>query len=404
MTNTFANGADDQPATEPRTRLPNSQARLGRRKKLVFATLTTAIFLTLVYFVSLWYRADHLYRHLRTTQRGWRPAIHRQDPVLGFAPIGGVSADEWLSSGLKIPTRLDSRGFRIPFHDRGDSINQDRHLLALGCSFTFGAACRAEDTFPQLVADRLKLTCHNGGVCSYGLSQMLLRGLPLIRQLRPTLVLIQYSPWLVDRAITGYAPSYYGLQPVPYLARSSDRTTDESARLLIEHPAFRRYTIDTRRFADSEPTAGNYLRFVAASGIPLLIHDDLLHSLTWARQRIGHLRPPMTNRQAVVDQVYSAFARVCRKNGATLVVVILDKGIPPGPRERLDAARGAITVDAHDELVSALPVAGPVAYQKMYGHWWGEPARLVDEHPNERAHRSIADSILAAVPQLSDGN
>jgi hypothetical protein len=36
-------------------------------------------------------------------------------------------------------------------------------------------------------------------------------------------------------------------------------------------------------------------------------------------------------------------------------------------------------------------------YRQRYAHWRGAPPQLIDPHPNEAAHRIIADEILAAI-------
>jgi hypothetical protein len=73
-------------------------------------------------------------------------------------------------------------------------------VLALGCSFTYGAATNAENTYPYLVGQRLAGTTRNAGVSSYGLSQMMILAKRLVPAYKPDYLLVQYSPWLVDRS------------------------------------------------------------------------------------------------------------------------------------------------------------------------------------------------------------
>ncbi len=47
-------------------------------------------------------------------------------------------------------------------------------MLTLGCSFTYGAANHAEDTFSYLVGNYFGGSTKNAGVSSYGLSQMVI--------------------------------------------------------------------------------------------------------------------------------------------------------------------------------------------------------------------------------------
>jgi len=54
-------------------------------------------------------------------------------------------------------------------------------------------------------------------------------------------------------------------------------------------------------------------------------------------------------------------------------------------------------VDPRPALLAALPSADRESYLRAYAHWRGTPPRLVDEHPNARAHAIVAAQVLAAL-------
>jgi hypothetical protein len=366
----------------------NAQPRaISRRRKLLFALVVWLTCLPLLYCAAVAWRAHRLYDQIKTGP-GWQVSIHQSDPQLGYKPIPGVRSAQLLSMGPPVPIFIDSRGFRVPAEQSPDTPSGGRpHILFLGCSFTFGATCRAEKTFPQLVAGELQGTCMNAGVCGYGLTQMLLRARQLIPEYRPDIVVVQYSPWLVGRALSPYAPSYFGLQPVPYYTLAPDGSPT------IAPPLFTRSRVNLDRYTTTPRSLGESISFLFTGG-RLLLHDDLLATSAWIRRSVGGAPSPTDQRQAVVDAAYGELDRLCQQNGAQLAIVVLDERVPVEQRDALDAAPHATVIDAHQKLVDQMPPLGARMYQKLYCHWRGEPPVLVDHHPNARAHRIIADAIL----------
>jgi hypothetical protein len=201
----------------------------------------------------------------------------------------------------------------------------------------------------------------------------------------------------VDRAISLYAPTYFGKQPVPYFAAS------EAATLSIQPPVFSPIAIDPRTYRDSPSSVGDYLAFLARIGTPMLLHDDVLATVTCVKQAVGIVASPASNRQLVVEKVYAELDQLCQDVGATLVIVVLDEQVPSGTRESFEGVPNALVVDAHQALVSRLPVPQRVVFQRHYLHWRGDPPELVDHHPNPYAHQIIAAEILAALRQHRAG-
>ena len=369
----------------------SGSSTLGWKKKLAFSFFVWCLAVLILYASSLVIRSYRLYGRLKTSQRGWAVQIHQPDAELGFRPIPNVESAELFPIGDAVPTRFDKRGFRVPTQ-ASEPANPDGPLiLAMGCSFTYGAACRAEETFSYLLAQRLHGRSINAGVCSYGLTQILLRARQIIPQFRPDIVIVQYSPWLVDRTMETYAPTYFGRQPVPYFAKKSDGS------LAIEPPVFSPSVIDPRAYRTTPRSISDYGSFLAQAALPLFLHDDVLASLTWFKQRLRIIPPPTDDRQAIVDLAYGELDRLCRDFHAELIIVILDERVPPDPRESLVAASHATIVDAHAKLIARLPVPDQLTFQRFYALWRGDPPILVDHHPNSRTHEIIADEIMQAI-------
>ncbi|MHB0958080.1 MAG: hypothetical protein ACYC6N_08875 [Pirellulaceae bacterium] len=372
--------------------------RLRSWKKLLFSILVWILFVVVLYAFLLFVRSYQAYRNLTFNQKGWTTQIHQHDPTLGYRPIPNTASSELLRMSDPVPTRFDEFGFRVPRLADMEPDSPGPRIMAFGCSFTYGAACPAELGFPFQVARQLGGRCENAGVCSYGLTQMLLRARTLIPDRRPTVVLAQYSPWLVDRAMSLYAPTYLGKQPVPYFFEG------RAGSLEIQLPVFTPRLVDPRTYRAAESSRTDFTSFALRIGLPLLLHDDAWSALTTFKQLTGALPLPTGDRQAVVDTVYGEFDRLCQEVGATLVIVILDEN-HPGPRESLHAARHALVVDGHAALMEQLPVRDPLLYQQVYLHWRGDPPILVDHHPNPHAHAIVADRIVNALeagrPNLS---
>ena len=92
-----------------------------------------------------------------------------------------------------------------------------------------------------------------------------------------------------------------------------------------------------------------------------------------------------------------------------MIVVIAGKVSAAATRAELEELDGVRVVDIDAalwrELNADRPGAGAATtddYLKAYGHWFGSPPKLVDWHPNPRAHAIIAREIVAAIgSQLS---
>ena len=150
-----------------------------------------------LYSAGLVWRVNLVYRAVKASNRGWRGSVFSSDSKLGFAPIPGAEAIEFGPLGLEVPVRFSQSSFRVPASGRAQSLERRPLVLALGCSWTYGSACRAEEVHAFLVAEALGGSCLNAGVVGYGLGQMLVLARRHIPRIRPDVVLVQYSDWLI---------------------------------------------------------------------------------------------------------------------------------------------------------------------------------------------------------------
>lgn len=375
------------------TKQQPSSKKLSRKKRLAFSFiifLIPATTISAIYVVYTGYRTAPIYWSVKHNERGWKGKLMRSDAELGFAPIPDSSGAEVLPMSDDIPARYDKDGFRVPLEDASNSsVNPHPSVVTLGCSFTYGAATNAEDTYPYLVGRLLRGTTRNAGVGSYGLSQMMVLAKRLVPAYKPDYLLVQYSPWLVERAQTPFAPTYFGKVPNPYFFVSQNE-------LLLQRPVFETNTPDLPidRYRNTRVSIIDRVSFLWNVGLPLYIHDDFNMCYYDLKRLFGLVPEPAPNGQQITKYVYEEMAKVAKANGAKLVIVILGNDENPVQLPEASFPGDAIVVNAHSALLEHLSVVNREAYQKAYFHWRGSPLTIVDGHPNENAHRIIAEAIF----------
>lgn len=370
--------------SEPTAR-PAKTARLSRKKKLLFSLICTAVAAALGYAIVVIVSSEKLYRYVTSNQRGIQGRVNRADDELGFSVIPGARGADVFPDGPSVPIHIDDQGFRVPVTPR--PVDADAgSILALGCSFTFGAACAAKDVYAERVGAARGMRVHSAGGCGYGLVQMLRLARRHIPQVGPDVLLLQFSPWLIARARNNMAPSYHGRLPVPYFAATDDETLD------IQGPVFRALVCDLPLSDFRGREAGGRLAFYWQCGIPLCLHDHW--GFAWSK--LAGWPGPELDRRKVVRLCYREMVRLGHEAGARVFVVMLGHD-EPGARKELEQIDGLVIVDAEHALRAALGEHAQSDYERAYGHWRGEPPKLVDTHPNALAHRRIADSIVDAM-------
>jgi hypothetical protein len=346
---------------------------------------------SLIYSVYVIQRTQRVYAQLKSHSRMFKGMVHKADPVLGFVPIPNSRGELVMPIGPNIPMRYDDAGFRVPVSVTPRDSSRRPIVLTLGCSFTFGDATAAEHTYPYLVGQLLNGTTKNAGVCGYGFSQMVLLADSLVPRYRPDYLMVQYSTWLIDRAQSPFAPVYYGGLPVPYFYGDDV--------LSIHPPVFQtaNFRLPTDRYRDSPRGLADFLSFLWHVGTPLFVYDDLNMAVYHAKRLLHQIPRPTSDRDEIVRHVFAQMASVARWSGAKLIIVVLGDGEVPVQVPTQLFPREAVVVDAQDSLIQHLPVRTKECYERLYEHWRGSPLKKVDPHPNELAHRIIAQAIVSAI-------
>jgi hypothetical protein len=380
--------------------MKNQTKNLSRKRRVAFyviVLLIPAITISAIYIVYTGYRTRPLYLYVKSNQHGWIGKIHRADAELGYVPVPNSLGAETLPIGDDIPVRYDNYGFRVPVDNKEDVSVHRPVVLTLGCSFTYGAVTPAEETYPYLVGQHLGGTSRNAGVSAYGLSQMMLLARKLVPLHKPDYLLVQYSPWLVSRAQSPFAPSFFGKIPTPYFFVSRDE-------LRLQPPVFQTKVMDLAidRYRNKQTSFADKISFLWHVGLPLYAHDDFNMSLYKIKSVFGLVPTPAGDGGQIEKYVYEEIAKVARENGAKLVIVILGRNSSAVQMPKNLFPPDSVVVNAQDALLEHLPVVDDQNYWRVYGHWRGSPPVVVDLHPNENAHRIIAEAIIHKLQTETD--
>lgn len=378
-----------------------SEQNLSNKKSWLFHIaifLIPVVAISLIYLAYVTYRTNSFYNNVKSNRRGWRGKVWRADKELGFVPIPNSRGSETMPIGADVPTRYDKDGFRIPIEDKLNTKNIHPVVLTLGCSFTYGAATHAKDTFPYLVGKYIGGSTKNAGVCSYGLSQMVIIAKRLIPRHKPDYVIVQYSTWLISRAVTAFAPSYFGKLPNPYYAGED--------KLVIKPPVFQTIIMElpVDEYRDSQEGFGDFLSFLWNIGLPLFLYDDFNMGVYTLASVFGLKGQPTANRRAVIQHAYEEIHKVAEQNRAKMIIVVLGNNHHPVSVQKELLPKDVIVVDAHRALLKRLPTINRESYQRQYHHWRGDPLKRVDGHPNEKAHRIIAEEIVSQIVESPNGS
>jgi len=368
---------------------------MSRLKSFGILLAVNISFLLVLYGGYCTYRSLILYNHIKSPARGLSGQVYRADPALGFAPIPGSRGAHVLPSKPDIPIHYDKAGFRIP-HDYTipDAQTRPRPLvLALGCSYTYGDACKAEDTFVWLVGQLLNGSSINAGGCGYALSHMMLLARDLIPRYKPDYVLIQYSPWLVQRSRSWFAPSFIGRVTNPFF-------TATASGVAVHPPVFMPvvFNLPVDRYKKSPKTFPDFASFLMRVGLPLHAYEDFMMLAYHINKRIGRIPVPARDTSVIIKNAYGEILQIAHDAGAQALIVVLGDGIAPLPIPEEIKALGIPVIDAYTELMSRLPEPTTEYYGHAYVHWnASDPPEVIDAHPNPFAHEIIADSIVAAI-------
>ena len=217
---------------------------------------------------------------------------------------------------------------------------------------------------------------------------MMLLAERLIPQYSPDYVLIQYSPWLFDRATTYFAPTYFSYAFNPFFADA------HTGGVEIRPPVFSNYEIDLTPWRVSRRGPLDFASFLLRGALPLFVHNDVSIISYRVRYAAGLIKKPTRNRGAVLKIAYGRIQALCSQNKSLPLIVIVGNSSAEVPVPEELRELGMPLVNAHALLVSSLPEPTDDAYHRAYGHFRGSPPVCVDGHPNPRAHTLIAKAIV----------
>jgi hypothetical protein len=346
------------------------------------------------YLFNVYDRSDKLYSYLVSEKRrGWKGKIFEPDPVLGFKTIPDARGLMTFRFGKSIPVAHDHNGFRIPVADSIASKNDTlTDILFLGCSYTYGDACYAENTFPYFVAKEKHMTYKDAGVCSFGLSQMLLSAMNLIPKYKPKYVVVQHSPWLVSRSMKPFAPTYFGSLPNPYFI-------DNDGNVEIHQPIYltQMFNLDIERIKKQSG-----IGFFLTRGIGFYSKEDWLMVSSEIKFILGINKRPMIDGLKAEKFAYSQIYKIAKENNSKMIMLTLYSKDGSTQLKEYFAGTDIVFANADSILKENLRNKPSRTFKQEYANWRmrGKDSVLVDGHPNPEAHYLISKSIIP----LIDGN
>ncbi len=376
----------------------SAPGQLSARKKLVFSMILCGfIFLVLALSINLaaflpLSRAN--YHYFKTEGAIIKGKIFQYDPLLGIVPIPGSQGAYVYPGGYEVPVRFDQYGFRAPMDSPQSSALKRPIILVLGDSYSFGFGVRAEDTYAYLLGRQLKATSLNAARPGYGLAQMTILARQLIPKFKPDLVVVQFSPWLVDRAKSPISDWTVVRLANPYFAY--ERGGGVSIQPPVFQTDFGQYTPAKYRY--SPETMRDYLSFLKETGWPLFlnnnIHIPIYHLKKWLRL----IPPPVSQTEKITEAAYGEMNELCRQNQARMMVVIMtDPVISRKPTEAeitsLRSVSLATIINTEPAFFKALPVQTRDAYSRTYKIYSADGKVCIDKHINASAHRLILSEI-----------
>ncbi|MBM4079436.1 MAG: hypothetical protein FJ278_07030 [Planctomycetes bacterium] len=375
-----------------------------RIKRIAFVCYLIAL-LTIAYGTTVIFRGRAIYGLLKSGRAIRGESTIEADTVLGYAPRPNSSWVKVFQSPPDVLYAYDRDRCRVS--GRSEEPSGPFTFLFLGCSFTHGDACPFEETYPSLVSDHFGAKCRNRGFAAYGLSQMVLIAERVIPDTKPTHVFAQYSPWIVDRGMSHFAPTLSTKKPQPFFYS----TPDGSVHLHPPPYAACRVRPHVAAYQKTERGVVDKLSFLFNIALPLYINEDIRYSVYRARRALRTIPPPAKDHLSVLSSGYGAIARICKQNGARLIVPVIGA---PGqvPREDdLEALRttlGLELADCWSPLLQGLPDSERATFLSRYAHFRGSPPQMVDNHPNGAAHAIVAQSLIrklgALLPQQVQEN
>ncbi|MDD5529583.1 MAG: hypothetical protein PHX21_06080 [bacterium] len=370
-----------------------------RTNSLVVWILTVIVlFVGISFALLILDRTNKLYRYTKNSSYSWKGKLYQSDTVLGYKSIPDAKGFDTFPVGENVPIRFDKKGFRVPLSYNDTTETKKVSFLCLGCSFTFGSACLAEESFPYLVSQETGKRSINAGTCGYGISQMLLLSKELIPCYKPDFVIVQYSPWLVQRSINMDAPSFLSRIPTPYISKNKNGENLVAPRIFNS----KTFEVNMDKYRNTKSGIKDYICFLFEIGMPLYLYNGYYTGITTVKRVLGLIPSPNKDIKDVEQFVYSNIYQICKESNATMIILNLgDIKYTSNSHNLTFPDSGVIFAEADSLLFRRLK--SPDDYNKEYKNWYfdGRDSILKDPyHPNPKAHKIIAESIIKALDKI----
>lgn len=372
-------------------------ANLFQRKIAVpiFGLVVILLFFVVYHILSIHKNTVAYYHYINSKNFiAWAGKIYTQDDTLGYKPAPGANGFLAYSNMDAVPVKINEQGFRVPVAtDSLSEIRNEVDLLFLGCSFTYGSTCKAEDAFPYVVAKQKNMRYINAGAGGYGLAQMYILSQKLIAKYKPKYVIIQHSPWLIARSVTEFAPSRGGyLLPTPYFSKIKNSIT-------LQHPAFRSTANDLEAAEDRKKYQNKFLLYYFRFGFFYFAKQQMQIVKLRVRNVLGIAKKPTSDIKKAELFAYHEMFKQAKMNGARVILLNLSSGLPSEKYKTILTGNDIVVANADSVLYSYPGISSTEAYMKTFNHWGfnGKDSVFVDSHPNALAHRLIATSIIEKI-------
>lgn len=381
--------------------MADQRIELSLRKKITYSLIVFLIFLFVFSTVVSICKSIQLYYDTKQNNI-WVGRIHAPNPKYGFVTVPNSFGYELFSShpklnyNRKIPVKYDENGFRVPVKEEKSTEAKNRPLiLALGCSYTYGAKVLATEAYPYLVGVQLNGRSINAGVSAYGLTQILLKAQELIPKYKPDYVLLQYSPWLLDRAQSYFVPTRFGTLPQPFLY-------EESSKVKIHPPVFltKVNKVELGEYTLTNPSIAEYISFMFKTVIPTVIYDSTNLIAFNVNKCLRLIPKPIDNKELIADFVYKEISDLANENGSKLIIVGLGGIEPLYIPPSLSQLPNTTIINTYPIFLKGIMTSNE--YYIKYCHIRGNnPPVLIDIHPNAYAHKIIANTVVKKIKQTN---
>ncbi|MCH8903928.1 MAG: hypothetical protein IIA45_08450, partial [Bacteroidetes bacterium] len=215
---------------------------------------------------------------------------------------------------------------------------------------------------------------------------------------KPDYVVVQYTWWLYNRAVSIYGPYFFGALPMPYIVKNE-------TELEIVPAPFRAKVFDLplSRYKNTERGFGDFLSFTFNVSMPLFLHDSYYIRSSQLKRILSITPKPYRDKATVEKFAYNEIYEICRQNDSKMILLVI--GNDPGSKDHdvfVRELKHMKVINADSVLWELLPQQDLETYNKIYKHWRGDPPQKVDDHPNPKAHKIIARTLFKELVKVKE--